>query len=162
MAQRLNYVDLAPAGVTAMRSVEHYLNTASGLEPSLLEMVRLLASLMNECEYCIGLHTHELTKRHEPESRVSSVLGWRESDAYTVRERAAFAWTEAVTHLHAGHVPDESFAAAREHFSDPDLVNLTMAIASINAWNRMGIAFRAEKRPTAADEDDGGKVSVED
>ncbi len=185
MAQRLNYVELAPAGMAAMSSVEHYLNTASGLEGSLLELVRLLVSLRNGCEYCVGLHTHGLTKRHEPEGRVAGVAGWRESEAYTVRERAAFAWAEKVTEVQAEHVPDAAFAAAREHFSEVDLVNLTMAVASINAWNRMGIAFRAEKRRlgasannpavSAADEgapkaspsggdadDDGGKVAVEE
>ncbi len=176
MAQRLNYGELAPEATAALRAVEHVLNTASGLEGSLLELVRLRASLLNGCEYCIGLHTHELAKRHEPKGRLDEVAQWRVSGAYTERERAALGWTEAVTDVQVGHVPDEAFAAAREHFSEADLANLTVAIASINAWNRMAIAFRAERRridsdapapgnggrASAGEDDDGGKVSVEE
>ena len=110
----------------------------------LLELVRLRASLLNGCEFCIGLHRRELAKHHEPESRVGAVAGWRESDAFTERERAALAWTETVTDVQDGHVPDEAFAAAQEHFEEKELVDLTLAIASINAWNRMAIAFRAQ------------------
>jgi len=183
MGQRLDYVGLAPEGIAAMRGVEHYLNTASGLEPGLVDFVRLLASLLNGCEFCVGMHGHELKKKmNETDGRIGELAGWRESDAYTQRERAAFAWTEVVTNVQEGHVPDEAFAAVREHFSDVEVVNLTIAIASINAWNRLGIAFRPEWRgsvkPTLGDktakdgapgsggvrEDagDGGKVSVEE
>ena len=169
MAQRLNYVELSPDAMAAMRSVEHYLNIGSGLESGLLELVRLRASLMNGCEYCIGLHTHELARRHEPEGRIADVTAWRESDAYTQRERAALSWAEAVTDVQTGHAPDEAYPAVREHFSDKELVDLTVAIASINAWNRVAIAFRAEKRRTeeheprpAGDKDDRGKVVVDE
>jgi AhpD family alkylhydroperoxidase len=170
MSQRLNYMELSPEAMAAMRSVEHSLNTASGLESGLLELVRLRASLMNGCEYCIGLHTHELKKHNETEARIASVEDWRNSDAYTQRERAALAWTEAVTNIHHGHASDEAFAAVREHFAEKELVDLTVAIAGINAWNRIAIAFRAEKRHTGAERsaapaedvpDDEGKVSVE-
>ena len=186
--QRLNYAKISPEGLGVMRGVEHYLNVGSGLSPVLLELVRLRASLMNGCGFCIGLHRRELTKHNEPESRVAAVAGWRESDAFTETERAALAWTEAVTNVQEGHVPEEAFAAVREHFPDKELVDLTVAIASINAWNRMAIAFRAEwrgpeVRAAAAgadvDEvpvdqslsedgeravvgDDGGKVSVDE
>jgi AhpD family alkylhydroperoxidase len=171
--QRLNYIKLAPEGIAAMRALEHYLNSATGLEASLLEMVRLRASLRNGCEYCIGKHTYELKKtHHEPEGRVDSVAEWRGSSAYTQRERAALAWTEAVTDVHGGHVSDAVYAEARAHFEEKELVDLTLVIASINAWNRLGIAFRAEwKEPGAAEadgadrsaiKDDGGKVAVDE
>ena len=149
MTQRLQYAELAPEGLAAFRAVEHYANTASGLEPTLLELVRLRASLLNGCEYCIGLHTHELKKHNETPDRIAQLPTWRTSTAYTERERAAFAWTEAITNIQDGHASDEAYAAVRQHFSDPDLVNLTIAIASINAWNRIAIAFRAEKNRVA-------------
>lgn len=149
MAQRLKYTELAPEGMRAMRGVEHYLNTAIALPRSLLELVRLRASLINGCSYCIGLHTHEAQKHNETDDRIAQVADWRNSTAYTQCERAALAWTEAITTLEPGHVPDELFEATREHFSDTDLANLTLAIASINAWNRLAIAFRAE-RPAAS------------
>jgi AhpD family alkylhydroperoxidase len=165
MGQRLDYMGLAPEGVAAMRGVEHYLNTESGLEQGLLEFVRLRASLLNGCEFCVGMHEHDLAKRNETADRIGQVAGWRESDVYTQRERAALAWTEVVTNVQVGHVPEEAFRAAREHFSEAELVNLTIAIGSINAWNRLGIAFQSEWRPKGrplAVEDDGGKVSVEE
>ncbi len=186
--QRLKYIELSPGGTGAMRVAEHYLNVESGLDPVLLELVRLRASLMNGCEFCIGLHRRELAKHNEPESRVAAVAGWSASDAFTETERAALAWTEAVTNVQEGQVPDAAFAAVREHFAEKELVDLTVAIASMNAWNRLAIAFRAEwKEPKAArgraqtdvDEiavnsamsddgeraavgDDGGKVSVDE
>jgi AhpD family alkylhydroperoxidase len=149
MAQRLNYAELIPEGLRAMRGLEHYINTGTALERSLLELVRLRASLINGCTACIGLHTHELQKHNESGDRIAHLPTWRSSDAYTHRERAALAWTEAITDVHPDHVPDEIFNETREHFSDVDLANLTIAIASINAWNRMSIAFRAE-RPAAS------------
>jgi alkylhydroperoxidase family enzyme len=90
------------------------------------------------------MHTDELHKLNEPESRIDAVADWRSSDAFTPRERAALAWTEAVTEVHATHVSDEDYAAVNEFFQDKDLVDLTFAVATINAWNRLGIAFRAE------------------
>ena len=108
------------------------------------ELVYLRASQLNGCGFCIGLHTEELHKHHEPDSRIDAVADWRGSDAFTPRERAALAWTEAVTDVNASHVSDEEYAAVNEFFQEKDLVDLTFAIANINAWNRMGVAFRAE------------------
>ncbi|HEV2644760.1 MAG TPA: carboxymuconolactone decarboxylase family protein [Acidobacteriaceae bacterium] len=132
---------LAPEGFRALGTVGHAVNTAAGLEPVLLDLVRLLASFMNGCEYCIKLHSAELKKAHEPEGRVSGLLEWRGSDAYTQRERAAFAWTEAVTNIQDGHAEDAVYAQVREHFSEVETVNLTLAITTINAWNRIAIAL---------------------
>ncbi|ADW68486.1 carboxymuconolactone decarboxylase family protein [Granulicella tundricola] len=162
MEQRLRYTELAPNGIAAMRAVEHYVNTESGLEPVLLELIRLRASLLNGCEYCIGLHSHELTKHNEPQGRIAGVEDWQSSNAFTKRERVAFAWTEAVTNIQDGHASDKAYAAAREYFSEVELVNLTIAITSINAWNRMAIAFRAvHTTKTDVTGDDGGKVVEE-
>ena len=141
MAARLDYAKLAPEGVAAMRAVGHAVSTAAGLEVVLLELVRLLASEMNGCEYCIKLHTAELKKLHEPTGRITNVLEWRGSDAYTQRERAALAWTEAVTNIQEGHAGDAVYAQVREHFSPVETVNLTLAITTINAWNRLEISL---------------------
>ena len=141
MAARLSYAKLAPEGLARMTALGHYLNTETGLEPVLLDLVRLLASLLNGCEYCIKLHTAELKKLHEPEERIANVLEWRGSSAYTQRERAAFAWTEAVTNIQEGHAADAVYAEVRAHFSEVETVNLTLAITTINAWNRIAIAL---------------------
>jgi AhpD family alkylhydroperoxidase len=136
-------MDLAPAGMTNLQNLGHYLNTETGLETSLLNMVRLRASLMNGCEYCIHLHTGELQKLHEPAERIERLAEWRNSDLYTKRERAALAWAEVVTNIQEGHAPDEVYDEVRAHFSDVETVNLTLAIATINAWNRIAISLGA-------------------
>jgi len=146
MAARLEYGKLAPEGLARMTALGHYLNTETGLEPVLLDLVRLLASLMNGCEYCIKLHSTELRKLHEPEERIAGLSDWRgagagSGGAYTQRERAAFAWTEAVTNIQDGHAPDAVYAQVREHFSEVEMVNLTLAITTINAWNRLEISL---------------------
>jgi AhpD family alkylhydroperoxidase len=124
-----------------MRALEHYLNTGTGLEAVLLDLVRLLASRLNGCEYCIKLHSAELRKLNEPETRIAGVVEWRGAGAYTQRERAAFAWTEALTNIQDGHAPDAVYDEVRAHFSDVETVNLTLAITTINAWNRLAISM---------------------
>jgi AhpD family alkylhydroperoxidase len=141
MAARLEFYRLAPEGMAKLRELEHTLNTVTGLERSLLDMVRLRASLLNGCEYCIHLHTAELKKMNETPERISGLSDWRGSDAYTKRERAALAWTEAVTNIQDGHAPDAVYDEVRAHFSDVETVNLTLVITTINAWNRMAIAL---------------------
>ena len=138
---RLKYGQLAPEGLAKMTALEHYLNTGTGLEPVLLGFVRLRASLMNGCEYCIHLHTAELRKLNETTEWIAGVEGWRGSEAYTKRERAALAWTEAVTNIQEGHAPDAVYDQVRESFSDVETVNLTLTITTINAWNRIAIAL---------------------
>ena len=103
--QRLKYTELSPDGIAALSALEHFLNALAGLDRSLLELVRLRASLLNGCEYCVGMHSHELTKIHEPEGRIAEVAGWRDSNAYTQRERAALRWTDVVTNIQDGHAP---------------------------------------------------------
>jgi AhpD family alkylhydroperoxidase len=145
---RLPYPKLAPDAYKALQSLGHYLRTATTLEPVLLGLVDLRASQLNRCGFCIGMHTQELKHAHEPDSRINAVANWRESDAFTPRERAALAWTEEITNIQDGHASDEAYAAVTEYFKDKDLVDLTFAIATINAWNRLAIAFRAEWNPS--------------
>ncbi len=138
---RLDYVKLAPEGLAKMRELEHYLNADAGLERVLTELVKLQASLMNGCESCIKLHTGELRKMGESEERIAEVPEWRNSALYTQRERAALAWTEAVTNIQDGHAPDVLYEAVRANFSEVETVNLTLVITTINAWNRIAIAL---------------------
>lgn len=140
---RLKYGKLAPDGMAKMRELEHHLNTGTGLEASLLGLVRLRASLMNGCEYCIHIHTAELRKAHEPAERIDRLAEWRNSDLYTQRERAALAWTEAVTDIQDGHAPDVVYDEVRAHFTDVETINLTLVITTINAWNRIAISLGA-------------------
>ena len=146
---RLRYTKLAPEAYNSLVSVGHYLRTATKLDAVLLGLVDLRASQLNGCGFCIGMHTHELKQANEPDSRINAVATWRNSDAFTPRERAALAWTEAITNIQDGHACDEAYAAVSEYFKDKDLVDLTWAIATINAWNRMGIGFAAEWNPPA-------------
>jgi len=143
MEPRLKYGELAPEGVARMRALEHYLNSQTGLEANLQELVRLLASTMNGCEYCIGLHTSELHRHNETADRIAGVMTWRENDLYTHRERAALGWTEAVTNIQVGHAPDAVYSELKAHFSDVEIVNLTLTITTINAWNRLSISLGA-------------------
>ena len=138
---RLKYGVLAPEGLAHMRELEHYLNNGAGIEASLRELVRLRASLMNGCEYCVRLHTSELEKVGETAERIVGVVDWRWSELYTKRERAALAWAEAVTDIQDGHAPDVVYEAVREQFTDVETVNLTLVITTINAWNRISIAL---------------------
>jgi AhpD family alkylhydroperoxidase len=140
---RLKYGQLAPEALAKMQALEHYLNTGTGMDLSLLELVRLRASLMNGCEYCIVLHTRELHKHAETEERIASVADWRNASVYTERERAALAWAEAVTNIQDGHAPDAIYNELRAHFTDVEIVNLTFVITTINAWNRISISLGA-------------------
>jgi AhpD family alkylhydroperoxidase len=145
---RLPYPKVAPDAYNALVSLGKYLRTGTSLDHTLIALVDLRASQLNGCEFCIAMHTSELKHSNEPESRINGVANWRTSDAFTPRERAALAWTEEITNIQGGHASDEAYAAASEFFKEKDLVDLTFAIAAINAWNRLGIAFRAEWHPS--------------
>lgn len=179
MTQRLRYAELAPEGIAALRSFEHYLNTGTTLSPVLLELLRLRVSMLNGCDFCIQMHTAELRKHHEPDSRIEGIADWQASSAFTPKERTALAYADSVTNIQRTHVSDEEYAAVNQFFSGKDLADLTLAVAGINAWNRLAITFRSEWRPEAkaaakdgspsavnhgdamvsAVGDDGGKVS---
>ena len=142
MQPRLDPRKLAPAGIKALLGLEEYVRN-SGLEPSLLDLVKTRASQINGCAFCIHMHTREARGRGETEERLYLLDAWRESPLYSERERAALAWTEAITLIHETHAPDEVYEEVRRHFSEQELVDLTLAIATINVWNRMAISFRS-------------------
>ena len=161
MEQRLRYPEVVPEGVAALSAVEQYLNVGESLPAVLLEIVRLRCSQLNGCEYCVGLHSAELRKHHEPETRIAGVANWQNTQSFTQREQAGLRWAEVITNIQHGHASNEEYALVREHFDDAEVVNLTLAIASINAWNRMAIAFRPQWHERSAVGDDGGKVAVD-
>ena len=144
---RLPYPKLAPEPYRSLVSLGHYLRTATSLDAVLLGLIDLRASQLNGCSFCIGMHSKELKHANEPDSRIDAVANWRDSDAFTPRERAALAWTEEITNIQDGHASDEAYAAVSEYFKGKDLVDLTFAISTINAWNRLGIAFATEWNP---------------
>jgi AhpD family alkylhydroperoxidase len=142
MKPRMNYYQAAPETLKALVAVEAQIK-ASGLEQSLIELVKTRASQINGCAYCIAVHTEDARKRGETEQRLYLLNAWRESPLYTDRERAALAWTESVTLISETHAPDDVYEQVRAQFSEEETVNLTMLIATINAWNRIAISFRA-------------------
>jgi AhpD family alkylhydroperoxidase len=143
MKARLEYWKVAPGGFKALMGLESYLHE-SGLEAPLLHMVKLRASQINGCAYCIDMHWKDARAAGESEQRLYGLDAWGEAGYYTDRERAALAWTEALTRVTEGHVPDAVFEATRAHFTDKELADLTWAVAAINAWNRVAISFRSE------------------
>jgi AhpD family alkylhydroperoxidase len=137
---RLNYRQVSPHAMSAMIALDAAVGK-TGLETSLLDLIKLRASQINGCSYCIDTHTKEARSRGETERRLYLLQAWRESPGYTDREKAALAWTEAVTLVAQTHVPDEVFQEAMKHFTEEELVNLNLAVVCINAWNRFGISF---------------------
>ncbi len=141
MRSRLEFGKIAPGVRDAMLALEQYVR-GSGLEPALLELVRLRASQINGCAYCIDMHTKDARAGGETEQRLYAVAAWHEAPFFTERERAALAWTETVTRVGETRVPDEAYDGARRHFREKELVDLTLAVVAINGWNRLAIAFR--------------------
>ena len=142
MKPRMNYLQAAPDTMKAMMALENAIQS-SGLEKSLMELVKTRASQINGCAFCINMHTQDARKRGETEQRLYLLNAWREAPCYTDRERAALAWTEAVTLISETHAPDDVYSEVGAHFSEAETVNLTMLIAAINTWNRLSISFRA-------------------
>jgi AhpD family alkylhydroperoxidase len=143
MTVRIRYPRVAPDAYRAMAALQQYANDC-GLEHSLMELVKLRASYMNGCAYCVDMHTKDARVAGETEQRLYAIPVWRETPFFTPRERAALAWTESVTALGAEGVPDDVYAEARAHFDEAELVRLTMVIITINGWNRLSVAFRSE------------------
>ena len=139
---RLNPYKAAPAAYKPLIDLQAYTDTC-GLEPSLLELVKMRASQINGCAFCLEMHSREARAAGESEARLYLLNAWRESPLYSDRERAALEWTEAVTLVSETAVPDSVFEIARAAFSEEELVNLTVAIGMINVWNRLAISFRA-------------------
>jgi AhpD family alkylhydroperoxidase len=139
--RRLDYKAASLGAVEAMRSMGEYVKKC-GLEESLLELVKIRASQINGCAHCLDMHTKDARARGETEQRLYLAAAWREAPVFTERERAALEWSEAVTRIDQGHVPDDVYQTARKYFTEKELVDLTLAIVSINGYNRLNIAFR--------------------
>ena len=149
MKQRIDYKKVAPEAYKAMLGIEAYVR-GSGLEHSLLELVKTRVSQINGCAHCLDMHTKEARAAGETEQRLYGLSAWREAPYYSERERAALAWTEAVTRIN-GDVDDTTYQAAHAHFNDKEIVDLTLAAIAINSWNRLAIPFRTPAgsyRPT--------------
>ena len=141
MQPRLDYGKVAPGAVQAMYGLERYVRQC-GLETSLLELVKLRASQINGCAYCVDMHTKDARAHGETEQRLYAVVVWKETPFFTERERAALAWTEAVTLVSRDQTPDDVYQLARQQFTEKEVVDLTMAVVAINGWNRLAIGFR--------------------
>jgi AhpD family alkylhydroperoxidase len=141
MHQRLDYKRASPEAWKAMLNTENQVRS-SGLEASLLELVKTRASQINGCAWCLDMHTKDARARGESEQRLYLLSAWRECTCYSERERAALAWTEAITQIAVAGVPDALYEEARRHFDEKAIVDLTLAIIAINGWNRMNVAFR--------------------
>jgi AhpD family alkylhydroperoxidase len=141
MDPRLDAAKTAPGAYKAMTGLEAYLAHCS-LEKPLIELVKMRASQMNGCAFCIDMHSKDARAAGETEQRLYGLNAWRETPFYSERERAALAWTEALTFVHDNHVPDELFAEVRMHFNETEITDLALAVATINAWNRIAISFR--------------------
>lgn len=139
---RLDYHEVAPDGFSAMLGLERYVR-GSGLPHALLELVKVRASQINGCAYCLDMHTKDARAAAETEQRLYAVAAWHEAPFFTERERAALAWTEAVTRVGESRVPDELYEEVRRHFDERELVDLTLAVVVINGWNRLAVSFRA-------------------
>lgn len=141
MQPRFDYQQLDCAAIKSLRDLERYLHTC-GLETLLLELVKIRASQINGCAHCLDMHTKDARAKGETEQRIYALNAWREAPFFTKRERAALDWTEVVTLVAETHVPDAVYAHVKEHFSDEELLNLTMAVIAINSWNRLAVSFR--------------------
>lgn len=138
--QRLDFAKASPSAYRALSNVENTVRE-SGLEPTLLELVKLRASQINGCGFCVDMHAADARKGGETERRLHAVAVWRETPFFTPRERAALAWTEALTRLAQQPDLERDYAALKEQFGDKEMVDLSLAVAAINSWNRMAVGF---------------------
>ena len=141
MKSRLNYAEVAPNAMKGMIELEKYVHE-SGLERALYELVKTRASQINRCAYCLDMHTKDAREAGETEQRLYGLSAWQESPFYTEKERAALEWTEVITRISENDVSDSLYEATRKHFNEEEMLALTMAIITINGWNRLAISFR--------------------
>jgi AhpD family alkylhydroperoxidase len=141
MEERIHYTKVSPGAYHALLGLEKYLHEC-GLEERLLHLIKLRTSQINGCAYCLDMHWKDLRAIGETEQRLYSLDAWRESPYYSERERAALAWAESVTRVSETHVPDEVYEEAMQQFNEKELADLTVAVTTINAWNRLAIAAR--------------------
>ncbi len=141
MKARIEYAEVVPAAFQAMRAFEEYVR-GCGLDPTLLELIKIRASQINGCAFCLDMHTKDARAQSETEQRIYALNAWRETPFFTEKERAALAWTETVTLVAQSQIPDEVYELTREHFDEKELVNVTAAVIAINGWNRFAVSFR--------------------
>ncbi|MCV3271005.1 carboxymuconolactone decarboxylase family protein [Roseobacter sinensis] len=144
MTQRLDYMTAAPDAVKAVYGLEHYIASQSGLEPRLIHLLKLRASLINGCAYCVDMHTREARKDGLSEQWIALAGVWHEAAVYTPRERALLAWTDALTNIAQSGAPDAAYEAMCDHFTETEITNLSVAISTINVWNRLAVGFRMQ------------------
>ncbi|MGH6727847.1 MAG: carboxymuconolactone decarboxylase family protein [Pseudolabrys sp.] len=142
MEQRIDLARVNPAVVEAVTALQAYVDQ-SGLDAKLRELIKIRASQINGCAYCIVMHTRDARKIGETDERMHLLDAWREAPVFTARERAALAWTEALTLISETHAPDDVYSEVRRQFSEKEIIDLTAAVAAINTWNRIAISFRA-------------------
>lgn len=145
---RIDYYSVAPQALNAILGVESYIQKCS-LDIHLKELVKMRASQINGCAYCLDMHASLARENGETDQRLHLLPAWRETSLYSERERAALAWTKAVTDISKGHAPDEVYNGLRDHFSETEIVDLTVLISLINMWNRTAISFRQQPEPKA-------------
>ncbi|MEO7954025.1 MAG: carboxymuconolactone decarboxylase family protein [Polaromonas sp.] len=145
MEQRINFYKASPDTMKALGAFEAALDKR-GLDANLVNLVKLRASQINGCAYCVDLHARDLRKDGNDEHRLYTTAVWRETPFFSARERAALAWTESLTQLSDTHAPDADYQGLREHFTDSEIVDLTMVIGVINIWNRFGVGFRVSPK----------------
>ncbi len=143
MKPRLNIVAVSPAAYRAMAGLEKLISEGS-IEPKLVHLLKMRASQVNGCAYCLDMHSKDARAHGETEQRLYGLDAWREAPYYTDRERAALEWVESLTQITQGHVPDDLYERVRQQFSERELVDLSMIAVAINGWNRLAIAFRSE------------------
>jgi AhpD family alkylhydroperoxidase len=141
MQQRIDVARVSPAAYQAVSALQKYVDQ-SGLDAKLRELIKIRASQINGCAFCLAMHTRDARKLGETDERMHLLNAWHEAPVYSERERAALGWIEAITLVTQGHVPDEAFETVREQFSEKEIVDLTAAAVAINTWNRIAIAFR--------------------
>lgn len=150
MTQRLKYASASPEALRSLYEAGRYLHSKTSLEPRLLHLVDLRVSQMNGCAFCLAMHWREAKEAGVTDDQMNGLPAWREAPWYSERERAALAWTEALTEIAHTHAPDDVFNEARSHFSEREMVDLTLAITVINSWNRFAIGFRTPPESAAS------------
>lgn len=143
MSSRINYHTAAPQALKSLRAVGEYLH-GEGFDPKLKALVELRVSQINGCAFCLDLHTNEARALGENQQRLDCISAWKETTFYTEKERAALAWAEALTRISDTHAPDDVYEEVKKHFTDKELVDLSLVIANMNVWNRLAIGFRKQ------------------
>lgn len=144
MTERLDLMKAVPDAFKAVYHLENYLQTESGLDAALIHLIKLRASQINGCAYCVDMHTKEARQLGLSEQWIALVCVWREATVFDARERALLAWTESVTNLSTTGAPDEDYDNLRQHFSEAEVAKLTLVIGTINIWNRLAVSFRTQ------------------